>query len=87
MSEENRLAAAITKNLEIIKKDTNISNEDINEKINNDDDEGDEDGQQDDKLVLGQLTRLSQPKGDFEFSANRLFFDDLYFRNSRLIQM
>lgn len=82
MSEQNRLSEAIFKNLEKIKKDSKQQQNSKEENADQKEESGDPD-----EMVLGQLTRLSQPKGDFEFSANRLFFDDVYFRHSRLIRM
>lgn len=37
--------------------------------------------------ILSRAPKLGQPRGDFDFSANRLFLDDVYFRNSKLIRM
>lgn len=75
----DRLFEAISKNLEIIKK----------EAVDKVKGEGDDKKEKEENPVelLSRLPKLNQSKGDFEFSANRMFFDDVYFRNSRLIKM
>ncbi len=74
MNQQN-LASAIQKNLEIIKNEARSTKS------------GEEAEEVDPSTLIKDLPKANTSGDSFEFSANRLFFDDIYFRNSKLIRM
>lgn len=82
----DRLSEVISKNLEIIKKQAkNEPSEGKEESNGGDGDDNQEETPTDLVQKLPKLNRLIC--GEFVFSDNRVFFDDVYFRNSKLIKM
>lgn len=75
---EQDLSLAIQKNLELIKNETSKLNPHQNEQDNE---------EKEDRELINDLPKARSSGEFFEFSANRMFFNDIYFRNSKLIRM
>lgn len=74
--EHKNLSEAISKNLQIIKKESlSNDNENLSDPIDNPND------------LLSELPKIPSSKSEFEYCANRSFFDEIYFKNSKLITM
>lgn len=78
MSSNDRLSEAISKNLALIKREAT-------------EEEAKKEGDEDEENPIDLINRIPSinpsTRGEFDFSANRTFFDDVYFKNSRLIKM